>query len=220
MSPDWRAHGHDTTYNVLDELAIASKYIDNMDERIRTIMCGGSLCGYEIGLISQRLPLADVFVVEAVPETYNAFLSHERPCCPAKAHTFCEVLSDVVQETDLYISHNNPCHSILPQVYGWESIRKVTTTTLEILCKKHGISPDLLMVDVEGATARVLRGAGDSILDSVQIIMAETEITREVLFRGGDSDADVDDLLVSHGMRRVSKVIDPALRQSNSVWIR
>lgn len=80
--------------------------------------------------------------------------------------------------------------------------------------------PDFLMIDVEGATARVLRGAGEEILRHVTVVMAETEITKQVLFLDGDSDEEVDALLSTYGMNRVSKVMDPAKRQFNSVWVR
>jgi FkbM family methyltransferase len=218
--PDWSAHGHDTTYDVMTELGIARSSVKDLDSKIKTIMCVGSLCGYEVGVVSESLPNAEVYVVEAVPETYKMFLSDSRPCCPAKAKTFCEVMSDTIGPATLFISHNNPCHSILPQVYGWVDTREVTTSTIKALSDRSGILPDFLMVDVEGATARVLLGAGEGILNHVTVVMAETEITKEVLFLNGDSDEEVDALLSAHGLRRVSKVIDPAFRQFNSVWVR
>ena len=216
---NWGWHGHDTTHNMLKELEIASTHVENLKDKVRNILCVGALCGHEANIVSGYLPEAEVFIVEAMTETYNLFLDSNRPCCPAKAKTFCKTVSDGAGQTTLYISSSNQCHSILKQHSGYIDSRVVETTTLESLCKENNMIPDLLMVDVEGATERVLRGAGDSILNHLWVVMAETEHGTEALFKGGCSDSDVDSLLVAHGMKRVSKIEAGSL-QSNSVWVR
>jgi FkbM family methyltransferase len=89
---------------------------------------------------------------------------------------------------------------------------------IDSLCKTHDIKPDMLIIDTEGTTLEVLRGAGE-ILDRIKIIYAEVQ-TREI--RPGVSlFPEVDAFLVERGFkRREGNPEYMAGGQGNFTWVR
>jgi FkbM family methyltransferase len=89
---------------------------------------------------------------------------------------------------------------------------------IDSICKTHDIKPDMLIVDTEGTTLEVLRGAGD-ILNRIRVIYAEVQ-TREI--RPGVSLLpSVDAFLVERGFKRREGIPEYMSEgQGNFTWVK
>lgn len=73
---------------------------------------------------------------------------------------------------------------------------RVQSTRLDTFCRKAGVQPDALFMDVQEAEFDVLESAGD-VLDNVKYIVLEGSVVPT--YKGGCSITDVDSYLTSRG---------------------
>lgn len=222
MPIDFSYHGHDQAHDVLLEARRVSTVVPQED--IAGLVYVGCCCGHEAGILSDYYVGAEVHAIESVKETYDRFLADPvaRSCCAPRVKAFNLSLWNSRGAATLYLAKCNTQHSLVPPL-DWPVVgkRTVQTTTLLEHCASTGITPDMIVLDAEGAAARVLLGAGPEILSSVKVVMAETEPQGANVFRGGDTDEFVDRLLSLYGMERfILWKPEPPVRQLNSVWIR
>ena len=74
---------------------------------------------------------------------------------------------------------------------------------LDDFVREHGLLPNIIVIDVQGAELEVLAG-GMETLSNASIV--EVEVSREPIYEGGAAFKDVDRLLVSSGFSRVTAV--------------
>ena len=114
---------------------------------------------------------------------------------------------------DFHVTNNEQSSSVLslgthryehPEVVVTESLR-LQTTTLDDLCEREGVStPDLLVMDVQGAEMLVVRGA-ERILKGVGCIYAE--VNERPVYSGAALLPDFDSYLSDRGFDRVSTTV-------------
>ncbi len=112
-----------------------------------------------------------------------------------------------------HVTNNEQSSSVLslgthryehPEVVVTESLQ-LRTTTLDDLCEREGVpTPDLLVMDVQGAEMLVLRGAG-RILEGVGCIYAE--VNERPVYSGAALLPDFDSYLSERGFDRVSTTL-------------
>lgn len=220
---DFTHHAHDIAHSIVSELAVMENYLDPAD--VTGILYVGCCCGYEAGLFAKYYPDAQVHAIEAVQETYDNFLGDSRSCCDSRVVTACAVMDEVARPATLHLSQANTCHSLLELNACKDGQREIQTTTIADYCEAADLHPQILALDVEGVPLRVLKGAG-AVLDGVQMVMAETEIHANRVFRGNDTDEQVDEFLAVRGFRRLLGAHPPGLgrpsdfTQLNSLWKR
>jgi FkbM family methyltransferase len=85
---------------------------------------------------------------------------------------YCFALSDQVGHITLYTGGDpaaSQASTIIPELGNTQRLGKtiarikVETTTIDIFCRAHGVAPDVIKIDVEGAEALVFAGAQETI---------------------------------------------------------
>lgn len=114
---------------------------------------------------------------------------------------------------DFYVTNNEQSSSVLnlgthryehPEVVVTDTVQ-LRTTALDDLCRSEGIkSPNLLVMDVQGAEMLVLRGA-ERLMEETDYIYAE--VNERPLYSGGALLPEFDSYLSSHGFDRVATVL-------------
>ena len=127
------------------------------------------------------------------------------------------VYSEDGKEVDFNITNNLQSSSILdfgkhreyhPHVDFVES-RKMTTTRVDTLLEKNGISPlefNFVNLDIQGVELQALKGFG-KYLDNVKYIY--TEINSGEVYKNNDSIEDLDSFLGKLGFKRVETEMTP-----------
>jgi FkbM family methyltransferase len=159
----------------------------------------------------EKVGASEVTWVEANPAVVPALRQHVEPL----GHRVITALtSDRSGDTvDFYITNNEQSSSILrlgthryehPEVVVTESIPLVTTT-LDDLCESAGIgSPNLLVLDVQGAELLVLRGA-ERVVAGTDCILAE--VNERPLYEGTALLPEFDSYLAARGFDRVATAL-------------
>lgn len=126
------------------------------------------------------------------------------------------VISSHTGPTEFYIYHSAGLSSIHMRVEPPQETVRTISVSLDDFCWLNDINPDILMIDVEGATFDVLSG-GPRVLRGVGFVFAETETSQ--FFKGAKLDNDVDRFLVSSGFKRLREY-GHVNGQKNSSWVR
>jgi FkbM family methyltransferase len=153
---------------------------------------------------------AEVVWVEANPEVCAAL---ERGLSNPGHRAIQAVIADAADiEVDLYVTNNRRSSSLLPMhLHAVEhpgivvtNTERLKTTTVDALCARAGISPDLLVLDLQGAELLALRGASQTL---ARVTALYTEVSTAELFRGCALLHELDEFL--DGFVRVDTVMTP-----------
>jgi FkbM family methyltransferase len=109
------------------------------------------------------------------------------------------VIGEENSVVDFYIYAIPGLSSKVARGDGSEIKAQMPQYKLDTFCWKHDLSPDALIIDVEGCTMDVLRGCG-ALLDGIKIIYCEVNHDGSRGDRGMADD--VDKFLVDRGFRR------------------
>jgi len=216
---DFTYHGHDKAHDI----RIEAKFVNGLlpPGTIKCIVYVGCCCAYEAGLLADIYPDAEVHAIEPVRETFDLYLGDNRPCCGERVKTHNLAIADHDGEITLNLAAMNTQHSVLkPRDWVVQDTRVGPCLTLKSFCAENGLMPDMLVIDAEGITGQILMSAG-SALNSVSVVMAETEPAGANVFDGGDTHESVNEFLAQKGFDMCLQSIPEApVRQLNSVWIR
>lgn len=137
--------------------------------RVETIYEIGSLDGDDARRMRPYFPDAEVFVFEALKENYERYLKDDETLI-----TFNVAISDTDGEATFYEKETNGIHSIHDRG-GVGKSYTVATRRLDSIIEEYNLpQPEVMKIDVEGASIEVLRGMG-KYLDGVRAIHLETE---------------------------------------------
>jgi len=177
---------------------------------INEVLHVGAHLGQEADLY-QSLGATQVTWVEGNPAVVPLLLLHVEPL----GHRVLTALvsnrsGDVV---DFHITNNEQSSSFLklgthkyehPDIVVTESV-PLRTTTLDDLCESEGVaSPNLLVLDVQGAELLVLQGA-ERVIAGTDCIC--TEVNERPLYAGAVLLPELDSFLDSHGFDRVATTL-------------
>jgi FkbM family methyltransferase len=188
-------------------------------DSVRTILEIGALDGKDSVLFKSKYPNASVFSIEGLSENYLAHCDALRDQGVTSIHA---IVTDYDGVIDFHKKDINGIHGIFNRgdQYGTEIVKSVPCSRIDSLCKEFGIDqPDLVKLDVEGASYEVLVGFG-ALLQGVKIIHLETETYP--FFKGQRLHDEVAKLMTDSGFKIVdvtSVKITKDGKQMDSVWI-
>lgn len=164
---------------------------------IKAIVDIGSMDGGDAVELQRLFPASQVYAIEGLRENYEKYLHHH----PA-LRTFYAVIADHDGEVQFFEKDAQGVHSM------YERVQLPTRTTWTVPCsrfdtflREHNLpTPDLVKIDVEGATYDVLVGFGE-VLKVVKVLQVETE-TKE-WFQGQKLQGEVFRLLEENGFELV-----------------
>lgn len=111
---------------------------------------------------------------------------------PSEKYIFA-ALDSKTRERTLYICRHEGCTSLYEPnrqftdrfSFGWAfelvETRAVKTTTLQAVCAKHDIQPDVLKIDTQGCELDILQGLGDDING---VLCLELEVEFSHIYKG------------------------------------
>jgi FkbM family methyltransferase len=153
----------------------------------------------------------EVVWVEANPEVHRELAARlDDPRHRAIQAVITDVDGD---EVDFFVTNNRRSSSVLPmklhrhehpEILVTESTR-LTTTTVDTLCRDHAIAqPDLVVLDLQGAELLALRGATRAIGGATAVY---AEVSTAEIYEGCAQLAEIDDCL--RNFMRVETVMTP-----------
>ncbi|HAI98928.1 TPA: hypothetical protein DCL30_05375 [Candidatus Peribacteria bacterium] len=182
-------------------------------ERIRTIFDVGAMDGKDSMALKRLFPHAEVYAIDGLKENFDTYLAKRR-----NIHGFHAVIADHDGQTSFYKKNTQGLHGIYERrELPTEEKRSVPCVRLDTFVRSNRLpAPDLMKIDVEGATFDVLNGCG-SLLDAVQVLQIETETIE--YFQGQKLQEEVYRFLREHDF---SLAFEMACceGQSDSIWIR
>lgn len=183
----------------------------------RIILDIGSMDGKDATEFATWYPSSRVIAIEGLQSNYDTYI---------KPNPKIEGIHAVIYNYDGLIDYHekkiNGIHGVFDRgaIYGTRVHNKVPCTRLDTLFDLHGIStPDMIKLDVEGATMEALQSMG-KYLEKVKIMHIETEdypffkhqtLHKEVckfLFENG-----------FHPVKMTNAVIGKQGHQFDSIWV-
>ncbi len=165
---------------------------------------GGHLCE-EIEDYEKYVSRNKILWIEAIPENVDK--------CKAIYKNLLienEVVSDVIEETNFYISNNGQSSSMLelglhkdlyPDIYYKASFKTKTIPTFDVIEKyTNDIKFNFLNLDIQGAELKALKGLGDY-LNNVDYIY--TEVNSDYVYKNCALVGEIDEYLSKFGFKRV-----------------
>jgi FkbM family methyltransferase len=116
--------------------------------------------------------------------------------CSTAIEYFRCLIGDKDEIVNFYVYETMGLSSTLPRNDGQEQHIAVEMYRLDTFCAMHGITPDALIIDTEGTTMNVLKGA-EGVLGVVRMIYAECQ--HQDIRPGVSLVGDVDAFLKEHG---------------------
>ena len=200
------------------------EFIHRRPTDIRTIVVVGGFHGDELPALRRLYGQATIHVFEPVPETAKGLRSRFNG---ARWLTIVEAaVSDTDGEAIFRDTNRAGSGSLLPlsqaasRDYGLEVVKEfqVRVVRLDTYAKHAEItSIDLLWIDVQGAEAVVLAGAGH-LLERAAAVMCEVA-AYDPMYEGAPLLADLDQHLRKQGLVSVMIGCDPINGTGNALWI-
>lgn len=193
---------------------LVNKYFNKND--INVIMDIGSMDGGDAVFFKKYFDHALVYSIEGLPENYDKFIKNLDDVIGIKS-----VMANYDGTCKYHQKNINGIHGIYDrgQSYG-NKIIDLECVRLDTLCKIYNIKqPDMIKIDVEGATFDVLEGCGD-LINNIKIMHIETETYP--FFRNQRLHDEVCEWLSNKNFRCIDVTfaeITPKCFQSDSVWI-
>ena len=184
-------------------------------EEVRTIYDIGCMDGADSLLLSKLFPSSTVYGFEAMKKNYEICKKH----CNDKCYFFNSVISDKDGYVSLFEKEVNGIHSMYEQNIR-KTIRKhnnIPCYSILTMMHKHSLPlPNLVKIDVEGATYEVLVGFGSS-LRNVKILQIETE--EQEYFNGQKLENQVLDYLKTFPFKIIHKTSAINVKQNDFILI-
>jgi FkbM family methyltransferase len=204
----------------MDMMAERLSHIENIIDfnGIKNIIDVGAAHGYESKNLARVFTDARIWAFEPTDEHYQYCLDHfagldddlrSRISIENLALNDVDgLISFYPVDTSKSIGNNTGMASkfrlIDPNVFRHElSVQREVTVNavcLNTWCSQHGVKPDMIWMDAQGAELDILRGASD-VLGSVKVIM--TEAALKPYYHGHTMKSDIDAYLAKHGFEEL-----------------
>lgn len=165
---------------------------------------GGHLCE-EINDYEKYVPRNKILWIEAIPENVDK--------CKIMYDNLLienEVVSDITEETNFYISNNGQSSSMLelglhrnlyPDIYYKASLKIITKPTFDVIKKyTSDIKFNFINLDIQGTELKALKGLGDY-LNNVDYIY--TEVNSDYVYKNCALIDEIDEYLSKFGFKRI-----------------
>lgn len=153
-----------------------TRVMDVLAAGARQILDVGANLGWYTVRFAQRQPQARVHAFEPMPTAY-AYLQRNVAAngVAGRVAVYNHGLSDSSGAVNFFISPKSGTNASLLNVAAAQDARSVVglTLTLDDWVDNHGIAPDFIKCDVEGAELLVMRGGGQTLARHKPIIFAE-----------------------------------------------
>lgn len=153
-----------------------TRVMDLLAAGARQILDVGANIGWYAVRFAQRQPQAQVHAFEPMPTAY-AYLQRNVAAngVAGRVAVYNHGLSSSSGAVNFFISPKSGTNASLLNVAGAQDARSVVglTLTLDDWVANHGITPDFIKCDVEGAELLVMRGGGQTLARHKPIIFAE-----------------------------------------------
>ena len=153
-----------------------TRVMDRLAAGARQILDVGANIGWYAVRFAQRQPQAQVHAFEPMPTAY-AYLQRNVAAngVAGRVAVYNHGLSDTSGAVNFFISPRSGTNASLLNVAAAQDARSVVglTLTLDDWVANHGIAPDFIKCDVEGAELLVMRGGGQTLTRHKPIIFAE-----------------------------------------------
>lgn len=149
---------------------------------INTFLDLGAFMGYYACFVSKFFDnKLDVYAIESNPEYTNYINETLKINNFTNVSVINEALSD--NNEDLYI-HKEGVY--LNNVNKDVNFKKIKTSTLDQICLKNKIIPELLKIDVHGAEGKVIMGSQKILKEHAKVILLELHSTKYLKKFSGD----------------------------------
>jgi FkbM family methyltransferase len=188
------------------------------DTKFYTLVHVGAHLGQEAPAY-EKLNIQNVVWVEADPKTFE--LLQENLKKRTESQTIhkafnCLLTSQDNLEYQFHVFSNQGASSSIfkstnllkknwSDVHETGEIFNLNSITLDSLLSQNNISPDLLLIDVQGSELEVLKGAHRT-LTRTRIKAIELEVSKQAIYEGGCLYDEIDSFLTLHGFSRMSFV--------------
>ncbi len=153
-----------------------TRVMDLLAASARQILDVGANIGWYAVRFAQRQPQAQVHAFEPMPTAY-AYLQRNVAAngVAGRVVIYNHGLSSSSGAVNFFISPKSGTNASLLNVAGAQDARSVVglTLTLDDWVANHGITPDFIKCDVEGAELLVMRGGGQTLARHKPVIFTE-----------------------------------------------
>jgi FkbM family methyltransferase len=150
--------------------------MDLLASRASQILDVGANIGWYAVRFARRMPGAQVHAFEPIPSTYG-YLQHnvKANAVGDQVRTYNCGLSEKSGTVEFFISPTSGTNASLLNVAGADDARGVTgsITTLDEWASLHGVAPEFIKCDVEGAELLVFRGGRNTLERHRPAVFAE-----------------------------------------------
>lgn len=184
--------------------SVETEFLKSLLQADSVVLDIGANCGWYSLALAKHCPTARIHAFEPVPRTHGILVRNiqHNGLGNIEAHP----LAFSNQEGVLELLHTPSCSGATSlvkagQPVALEQLEKITCpgTTLDAFCARHGLAPDIVKCDVEGAELMVLQGGEGMLTTHKPAILIE--LLRKWSQQFGYHPNDVIALLAQHGYR-------------------
>ena len=141
----------------------------------RTFMDIGANVGFYSLALAKAMPAASIYAFEPIPSTFGELRRNLDLNELRRVEAFNLGLSDVLGELTFYFDPTvSGATSSAPLGAGFTTHEvKCAVETLDVFAARHGLNPDLIKCDVEGAELKVFLGARKTLERAKPVVFSE-----------------------------------------------
>lgn len=210
---------------------VETEFLKSIIQPDSVVLDIGANCGWYSLALARHCPTAQIHAFEPIAHTHGILERNIQRNGLQQIQTHRLAFSD--QEAALEFLYTPRCSGATSMAQAGqpaplEELEKITCpgTTLDAFCTQHGLSPDIIKCDVEGAELMVLQGGADVLAHHRPVILIE--LLRKWSRQFGYHPNDAVTLLARHGYQAYTLSadglsrcpgIDEATAETNFVFL-
>ena len=220
-----------TLMNFRQYETLETEFLKSLVREGSVVLDIGANCGWYSLALARHCASASIHAFEPIPHTHALLMRNVAHNGLGNIHPHRLAFSD--QEAELEFLHTPQCSGATSLLAAGQPVPaaqleriRCPGTTLDAFCASHGLAPDIIKCDVEGAELMVMRGAGRILEAHRPAILIE--LLRKWSQRFGYHPNDVVALLAGYGYRAYTlhagglepcTGIDEETRETNFVFL-